>query len=94
MSRKFDPAALAAATTDAYSHDRYGPTEWLASCALLADRGFTQRQAETVLRSSIMRWAADAYGDDYEGEAQHLRRYLDEQNTPLRGLRGMRGRER
>lgn len=49
--------ALAARTTDAYSFNRYA--NWPACAAALERAGFTERQAEAILRSRITRWAAD-----------------------------------
>jgi len=50
--------ALAERTADAYSCDRY--VSWKACAAVLLRRGYTDRQAATILRSRIMRWAVDA----------------------------------
>lgn len=50
--------ALAAKTADAYSADRY--LNWTAVCAMLVRSGYTEQQAEAILRSKHMRWAADA----------------------------------
>ena len=93
-NRKFDPAALATRTSDAYSAPAFGADEWERTAAMLADRGFTARQAEEIMRSVLTRWCRDHYADDYEGKADYLARYLDEQANPLRGLRYMRGRQR
>lgn len=45
-------------TSDAYSFDRYA--SWKACVAALLRHGYTDRQAERILRSRITRWAADA----------------------------------
>jgi hypothetical protein len=90
--RKFDPAALAARTADAYSAEAFGTVEWERTAAMLADRQFTARQAEEILRSALTRWCRDHYAEDYEGKAEYLARYLDKHNRPLNGLRYMRGR--
>ena len=50
--------ALAERTADAYSFDRYG--SWTACARLLLSRGHSEREAEAILRSKWMRWAADA----------------------------------
>lgn len=55
----FNPNDLAAATKDAYSFPRYGKTQWLACSAFLAARGYSIEQADAILRSKIMRYAAD-----------------------------------
>ncbi len=53
-------AAVAVATTDAYSFDRYGAANWLACCRMLALRGLGAREIEAVMRSKWTRWAGDA----------------------------------
>jgi hypothetical protein len=52
-------AALADQTADAYSFDNYGPIAWRACARLLLRRGYSAREAEAILRSKWMRWAAD-----------------------------------
>lgn len=70
--------ALAAATADAYSFDRY--RDWRACVALLLRRGYTERQAEAILRSKHMRWAADQSPNRYgRVTSADLARYLDKQ---------------
>lgn len=49
--------ALADRTADAYSHDLYA--SWKACAAALLRRGYTDRQAEEILRSKFTRWAAE-----------------------------------
>ena len=75
-----DAAIIAANTADAYSADRYGPTEWQACAQELLDRGCTQPETEAFLRSKHMRWAGD-YGEDLDVgvTAEALRRYLQRQ---------------
>ena len=51
--------ALAEATADAYSWDNYGEARWLACARMLLRRGYTEREAEAILRSKWTRWAAD-----------------------------------
>ena len=55
----FNANDLAANTKDAYSFPRYGKAQWLACCALLAGRGYNVQEADAILRSKIMRYAAD-----------------------------------
>jgi len=59
MKPKFDPVALAAKTSDAYSADSY--TNWTACARLLARLGYDEREAEAILRSKWTRWARDAW---------------------------------
>ena len=49
---------LARDTGNAYSTFRY--RNWPAVAEALLDRGLTEQEAEAVLRSKWMRWAADA----------------------------------
>lgn len=49
---------LAERTADSFSFDRY--VSWFAVCAFLIRSGYTEREAEAILRSKHMRWAADA----------------------------------
>jgi hypothetical protein len=68
--------ALAESTADAYSFDRYA--SWKACCAALLCRGYSDRQAEKILRSRITRWAADrAYFDRRRATSRHLLRFMD-----------------
>lgn len=52
-------SALAARTNDAYSFDAYGPDGWTNAAMMLLDRGYTEREAEAILRSKWTRWAGD-----------------------------------
>ena len=53
-----DVRDLAVRTADAYSADRYA--SWVACARLLVTvRGYSLREAEAILRSKWMRWAAD-----------------------------------
>lgn len=56
-------AEVAAATTDAYSFERYGAKAWEATALALFALGLSARGVEAVLRSKWMRWAADAAGN-------------------------------
>lgn len=56
-------ASLAARTADAYSHDRY--KNWNAVAKKLLAHGFTEREAEAIMRSKWMRWAADRHPARY-----------------------------
>jgi hypothetical protein len=68
--------ALAERSADAYSADDYA--SWKACAAALLRRGYTDRQAEEILRSKITRWAIDA-SDKPEGRAtsSDLLRFID-----------------
>lgn len=68
-------AALAEKTADAYSADAFG-NSWVATCAMLLRRGYTEREAEAILRSKWTRWARDM-GSKYEGNSKTLERFLD-----------------
>lgn len=50
--------ALAGRCADAYSADRYG--SWAAVAKALLLRGYTEREAEAIMRSKWTRWAGDA----------------------------------
>lgn len=68
--------ALAEQTADAYSWDRY--RSWPSCCKLLRARGYTKAEAEVILRSKVMRWAADHDEADYgKVPARALGEYLD-----------------
>lgn len=68
--------ALAERTSDAYSHDRYA--SWKACAAALLRRGYTDQQAEEILRSKFTRWAADRSDAPYgHATASDLLRFMD-----------------
>lgn len=54
-------ATLAERTSDAYSAPRYGPDNWAKCADYLLSLGLSERDAEIILRSKFMRWAADQY---------------------------------
>lgn len=67
--------ALAQRTLHAYSADRY--RSWQACVALLLRRGLSERQAEAILLSKWMRWAADNSSKRYGyATSADLRRFL------------------
>jgi hypothetical protein len=73
--------ALALKTADAYSADNY--RSWEGACKEVLARYPDPAQAETLLRSKHMRWAADQSGAGYGcTPVTALRRYLNanEQN--------------
>lgn len=67
---------LSTRTQDAYSVDRYA--SWVACAALLLRRGYSEREAEAILRSKWMRWASDGSGAPYgKATSGDLARFLD-----------------
>jgi len=75
--------ALATKTADAYSWDNYGEKRWLDCCLMLLKRGFTEREAEAILRSKWTRWAGDMASDKGRTyghvRASDLARFIDAQ---------------
>lgn len=78
MARKFDPETVAVNSADAYSAEAFEKVEWGKAAAMLADRGWTGRQAGAFLRSKATRWCRDAYSESDEGKAEYLERFLNE----------------
>lgn len=68
--------ALFERTADTYSFDRY--RSWKACVRALLRRGYNDRQAETLLRSRITRWAADRTFTSRRATSNDLLRYMDE----------------
>lgn len=66
--------ASAASVAGAYSAERYGET-WVG-CAGLLLRSMGDREAEAVLRSKHMRWAADEFSSDDRGSMEALAAYM------------------
>lgn len=52
--------AVADACADAFSWDNYGERGWRSAALVLLTRGYSEREAEAILRSKWTRWAADA----------------------------------
>lgn len=73
---KFDPVVLANRTQDAYSYYAFGAAGWLSCAAMLAKRGYDERQAEAILRSKWTRWARDA-SNETTHEGKTLASWLD-----------------
>lgn len=68
--------ALAEKTSDAYSYDRYA--SWGACAAILLRRGFSEKEAEAILRSKWTRWAADSSEKPYgRATSNDLASFLD-----------------
>ena len=69
-------AKLAKETRDAYSAGQY--YSWESVCAMLLRRGYSEVEAEVILRSKYTRWARDA-SPKMSGpySANDLKRYLD-----------------
>jgi hypothetical protein len=66
-------AALAVKTADAYSAAAFG-AEWPVAANMLLNRGYSEREAEAILRSKWTRWCRE----DYEGTAADLAAFLDD----------------
>lgn len=69
QTKKDRASALALRCQDAYSFDRY--ESWTAVAAALLRHGLDERQAEAVMRSKWMRWAADFYESERGGRYGH-----------------------
>jgi hypothetical protein len=69
-------------TKDAWSVERYGALRWRACAKMLLARGFTEREAEAILRSKWTRWAADYSKHPYGyTTSADLSRYIDTMTT-------------
>ncbi len=55
--------ALAEETKDAYSFNRY--KNWEHTALTLLKKGYNKAEAEAILRSKWMRWAADSHSAKY-----------------------------
>ena len=73
---RFNVRKLAGETTDAYSYSSF--SVWKSVVAVFAKRGFNSWEAEAIIRSKHLRWAADCRKSQ-DGHANHLdvARYLD-----------------
>jgi len=58
---------IADRTTDAYSYDRYGHSEWVNVTQFLLDEGYDSNMTEEILRSKYTRWGADYGGPSGDG---------------------------
>lgn len=90
---------LALITEDAYSYNRYGSIQWTLCAQFLLDTLYlSKKDAEIVLRSKVMRWAADEYADsDREKDYPDLNcliKWVEEKNAPFSnlGLRSKKGK--
>ena len=73
--RRAQAAAIADRCRDAYSANRY--RSWPEVARVLLAMGFTDAEAETVMRSKITRWAADFGGATYgKATAKMVREYI------------------
>lgn len=63
MNLKYQAFAVARRCMDAYSADAY--RRWSAVALLLLREGFTEREAEAIMRSKWTRWARDASEKNY-----------------------------
>jgi hypothetical protein len=67
--------ALARRTMDAYAVPLYA--SWTACAGALLRRGYTEQQAEQILRSKFARWAADQAGRLGRATSLDLLRFID-----------------
>lgn len=73
-------AALAERTSDCFSFDRYA--NWAAVAKMLLAKGYTDQQAEAILRSKWTRWAADASNKRYgQATGADLERFMAQQRN-------------
>jgi len=76
---------LALRTEDAFSVDRYA--SWTSCASMLLARGLTVPQAEVILRSKYMRWAANSSSAPYgRATSKDLARLLDQDPSGVRSL--------
>lgn len=74
MNFKIAAKNLAEKTKDTYSASSY--RSWTQCAFVLLDRGFTEREAEAILRSKWTRWARDWAGKTI-GTANDLVRFIE-----------------
>lgn len=67
-------AALAERTSDAYSFDAYA--SWTGVARALLSLGYSEREAEAIMRSKHTRWAADSVSKSSNVPTSALRDYL------------------
>jgi hypothetical protein len=80
----WSPRELATRVDDAYMTDRYGEGAWLRVCRFLKDEGFSEAEAEAVLRSKHMRWAHDAKLTNGEPNSADFKRYYEKNEARIR----------
>jgi len=66
--------ALAIKTADAYSFDRY--KNWVSLIKFLLNYGLSKRQSKELVRSKLMRWAADRYEGKGKVPTTYFKKYL------------------
>lgn len=82
---------LAERTADASSVWRF--TSWYDLCEAFERAGYTERQAETILRSKITRWAADHFETaGHRPDAKDMMAFMALQSDNVRKLTGVRVR--
>lgn len=67
--------ALAEKTEDAYSAGDY--RNWSAVCRMLLARGYSEKEAEAILRSKWTRWAGDMVSSNDNLPTKTLADFLD-----------------
>jgi hypothetical protein len=66
--------ALAIKTADAYSFNRY--KNWVSLIKFLLKHGYSKRQSKEIVRSKLMRWAADGYEGKGKVPTTYFKEYL------------------
>lgn len=67
---------LALRTEDAHSAPFY--RSWLGVAKMLLENGYTEQEAEAIMRSKWTRWARDEYQKGSKMETRYLAEWLDE----------------
>lgn len=75
---------LAASTADAYSFNTYGARQWAACALMLVCRGYNAVEVDAILRSKLMRLAADSR-TGRKAMLSDLNRFLDSLGADLQG---------
>lgn len=75
MVKQKQAHAVAQKCLNAYSVDRY--RSWKGVAAALAKRGYTEQQIEIIMRSKLMRWAADEAGRDSNAPSSVILAFID-----------------
>lgn len=78
---------LAASTADAYSFDKFGAKNWTRCCESLLAAGYHAIEADAILRSKLMRLAAD------DRRSVRARATADDMNALLNSMRPSELRE-
>ncbi len=71
-------ARVAKKSADAYSVNRY--RSWRSCAQFLLEDGWDEKQTEAILRSKVMRWAADQSISEF-ADVRHLRSYVQNERN-------------